>query len=84
MPIPLGNVALSPEAVQTLVDGGAIPSGITDLPPGTTYRLELPPLAMPQSPNPVFATGSVSFWFPDGQARRGMTVVTQETPVTGH
>lgn len=82
MPMPLGDVALTPDAVQAMVDSGAIPSGITELAPGATYRLDLPRLARPQSPNPVFATGTVSFWFLDGQARRGVTVVTQETPLS--
>jgi len=81
MPIAVGNTALPPETVQELARAGDLPSGITDLPSGASYHLALPPLPVPRSDAPVSAIGTVEFWFPDGQARRGATLVTPETPL---
>jgi hypothetical protein len=81
VPMPLGGVELAPDAVQALVQDGALPGGIAELSPGAVYRIELPPLAVPQTALPVVATGALVFWQPDGQARRTLTVLTPETPL---
>jgi hypothetical protein len=81
LPMAVGSTVLSPDAVRAMVDNGDLPSGIAEVPPGTTYRFSLPPVASPQSALPVGAYGTVQFWLPEGQARRGVTVLTLETPL---
>jgi hypothetical protein len=81
MPIALGNAVLPLETVQELAQAGDLPRGIVDLPPGARYRFALPPLDAPRTDAPVNATGTLQFWFPEGQARRAATLVTPETPL---
>jgi len=81
MPMGLGTTNLTPNAVQELVQRGDMPAGVTELPAGATYKFALPPLKAPQATVPVSGTGTLQFWFPDGQARRGITLVTPEVPL---
>lgn len=78
---PLGNTVLSPDAVRRMAEDGTLPGGVSEIPANASYRFELPPIAAPRSPDPVVGTGALTFWRPDGQARRVMTVLTQETPL---
>jgi hypothetical protein len=81
MPMGLGTTNLAPSSVQELAQKGDIPAGVTELPAGATYQFALPPLKAPQATVPVSGTGTLLFWLPDGQARRGMTLVTPEVPL---
>jgi len=81
LPMAVGSTVLSPDAVRAMAEKGELPSGIAEVPPGMTYRFSLPPVAAPQSALPVSATGTVQFWLPEEQARRGVTVLTLETPL---
>lgn len=81
IPRMLGDAVFPAEAVQAMVESGGLPSGIAGLPPNAVYRFELPPLDAPQAAHSVTATGKLQFWLPAGKARRGLTVLTPETPL---
>lgn len=80
LPMPLGNTALSPQAVREFVENGALPSGIVELHPDVVYRIDVS-LSPPRTALPVVATGVLMFWQPDGQIRRLLTLLTAETPL---
>jgi hypothetical protein len=77
-PVVVGTMAYPIETVQTRAERGELPSGVAELPPGVSYRFELPTIARPEDVSEVTATGSVECWLPDGLARRGLTILTPE------
>jgi hypothetical protein len=81
MPMPVGTATLSPDAVQALVQAGTLPSGIATLALDRTYIFAMPSLPPPRVTMPVSATGTLSFWLPDGQARRQLVILTPDVRV---
>lgn len=81
MPMPLGTTQLERNTVITMAQQDLLPRGIVDLPPDTRFTFDLPPIDVPQSGMPNVATGFVEFWWPEGQARHRLLLVTPEIPI---
>ncbi|MDZ4720995.1 MAG: hypothetical protein SH847_21255 [Roseiflexaceae bacterium] len=75
--IPFKTAVLPLDQISALVTSGVLPGGATSIQPGTSFQIPLPDPTLPTG-TALVAAARLTFWYPDGNNRRQLIVLTPE------
>ena len=75
---PVSSISPLRADIMALTEAGTIPEGVHALAPGTAHSFRLPEIIMPESSQPLYLRGMVTFWLSDNEADlRPVTIQTR-------